>query len=70
MFYNQGPLHFQKLVKKEVMEHRKKEENQGGVEIWPATPKLAGSMQSCSAEEMFCSKLDMESCSASRELDW
>jgi hypothetical protein len=52
------------------MEHRKKEESQGGVEIWPATPKLAGGTQSCSAEEMFCSKLDMESCSASRELDW
>ncbi|OJD34067.1 cytochrome p450 oxidoreductase [Diplodia corticola] len=67
-----GPLHFQESVRKELMEHRKKEEQQGGVEIWPATPKLAGETKTSKLEEeeAFCSKLEAESCVAGSELAW
>ena len=54
------------------MEHRKREEKQGGVEIWPATPKVAGEMKTSKLdeEEMFCSQLEKESCMARPELAW
>ncbi|KAF9885292.1 hypothetical protein FE257_013093 [Aspergillus nanangensis] len=32
-----GPLHFQRTVREVVTEHRQKEEQAGGLEIWPAT---------------------------------
>ncbi|KAI0123800.1 Rieske [2Fe-2S] iron-sulfur domain-containing protein [Xylariales sp. AK1849] len=68
-----GPLHFQESVKKEVMAHRKKEEQQGGQEIWPATQKILGEMRTgkLEEEEMFCSKLEAESCLAGNpQLAW
>jgi hypothetical protein len=54
------------------MEHRKKEELQGGVEIWPARPQIGGDMKTCKLEEeeMFCSKLERDSCMANEELSW
>lgn len=54
------------------MNHRKKEEQQGGREIWPATPKVVGEMNTAKLdeEEMFCSKLEKDSCSANAELAW
>lgn len=69
----QGPLHFQETVRKDAMGHRKKEEAQGGREIWPATPKAAGEMKTgkLDEEEAFCSKLESETCLGSRpELAW
>ncbi|KAM0820333.1 putative Rieske [2Fe-2S] iron-sulfur domain-containing protein [Seiridium cardinale] len=66
-----GPLHFQESVRREVMEHRKKEEQEGR-EIWPAAQKVAGQMRTgkLTEEEMFCSKLDAETCQASPQLAW
>ncbi|KAJ4290898.1 hypothetical protein N0V90_010094 [Kalmusia sp. IMI 367209] len=64
-----GPLHFQAEVRKELMEHRQKEERQGGIEIWPALPKRTQSGRSAE-EERFCEKLEAESCSARAELAW
>lgn len=54
------------------MEHRSKEERQGGMEIWPATPKIVGQMKTgkLEEEEAFCSKLEAESCVARSELAW
>lgn len=69
----QGPLHFQDTVRRDVMGHRKKEEAQGGHEIWPAVPKIIGEMNTgkLGEEEAFCSKLESESCLGSRpELAW
>ncbi|KAK7701728.1 hypothetical protein SLS64_010176 [Diaporthe eres] len=37
-----GPLHFQATLRKDVTGHRKKEEERGGREIWPAVPQLTG----------------------------
>lgn len=53
------------------MEHRKREEEQGGEEIWPAVPKLAGSVKQ-KEEEEFVSKLDEAAgCMSSRvDLAW
>lgn len=55
------------------MGHRKKEDAQGGHEIWPAVPKIIGEMNTgkLSEEEAFCSKLESESCLGARpELAW
>ena len=67
----QGPIHFQNSVREMVMEHRKKEEQQGGQEIWPAVPKFLGGMNAKLAEEeQFCSKLEAASCASRSELAW
>jgi hypothetical protein len=53
------------------MEHRKREEQQGGQEIWPAVPKLPGGMAAkLEEEEQFCSKLEAASCVSRPELAW
>ncbi|KPM41055.1 hypothetical protein AK830_g5506 [Neonectria ditissima] len=67
-----GPVHFQNAVREEVMNHRKMEMQQGGQEIWPATPKIVGEMKTgkLSEEEMFCSELEASSCRAKEELAW
>ncbi|KAH8664607.1 Rieske [2Fe-2S] iron-sulfur domain-containing protein [Xylariales sp. PMI_506] len=67
-----GPLHFQEQIKREVMAHRKKEEEAGGVEIWPARQRVVGDMRTgkLSEEEAFCSKLDQESCLSNQGLAW
>lgn len=68
----QGPIHFQGDVKTMVMEHRRKEEAQGGEEIWPAVPKMTGEMRTgkLAEEERFCSQLEAASCMARPELAW
>ncbi|KAG9559592.1 Rieske 2Fe-2S family protein, partial [Aureobasidium melanogenum] len=48
-----GPLHFQNDVRDMVMEHRKREEEQGGKEIWPAVPKLSSSAKQKEEEDFF-----------------
>lgn len=55
-----------------VMEHRRKEEEQGGEEIWPAVPKVTGEMRTgkLAEEERFCSQLEAASCMARSELAW
>ncbi|KUI66276.1 Choline monooxygenase, chloroplastic [Cytospora mali] len=68
-----GPLHFQNTVRRDVMGHRKKEEEQGGQDIWPAVPKATGEMKTrkLDEEEAFCSKLEAESCMGLKpELVW
>ncbi|GKZ71353.1 hypothetical protein AnigIFM50267_007393 [Aspergillus niger] len=67
-----GPIHFQDHVKTMVMEHRRKEEEQGGEEIWPAVPKVTGEMRTgkLAEEERFCSQLEAASCMARSELAW
>ncbi|KAH0429884.1 rieske 2fe-2s family protein [Colletotrichum camelliae] len=67
-----GPIHFQNTLREEVMAHRKKELDQGGREIWPATPKLFGEMNTnkLSEEETFCSELEKAACGARQELAW
>lgn len=55
------------------MEHRQKEDLQHGQEIWPAVPKIGGEMNTgkLQEEEIFCMKLDAESCLGSKpELAW
>jgi hypothetical protein len=52
-----------------VMEHRQKEEKQGGSEIWPAAP-ITASTSKFDEEESFCSKLDAASCTSRPELAW
>lgn len=54
------------------MDHRKKEQEQGGQQIWPAIPKLVGEMKSdkLDEEEAFCSQLEAEGCVANPELVW
>ncbi|THY86816.1 Rieske 2Fe-2S family protein [Aureobasidium pullulans] len=66
-----GPLYFQKNVREMVMEHRKREEAQGGKEIWPAVPKGSNSSKE-DEEEDFVSKLDEAAgCMSSRvDLNW
>ena len=68
----QGPIHFQDHVKTMVMEYRRKEEEQGGEEIWPAVPKVTGEMRTgkLAEEERFCSQLEAASCMARSELAW
>lgn len=73
IFHLQGPLHFQDTVRGDVMGHRKEEEARSGQEIWPAVPKLAGEMDTgkLREEELFCSKLESESCLGQRpEMVW
>lgn len=53
------------------MEHRKKEEQQGGREIWPAIPKLSEHMtEKLAGEERFCSQLEAATCLNRPELTW
>lgn len=64
-------MYFQKNVREMVMEHRKREEAQGGKEIWPAVPKGFNSSKE-DEEEDFVSKLDEAAgCMSSRvDLNW
>lgn len=54
-----------------VMEHRKREEEQGGEEIWPAVPETSSSVKQ-KEEEDFVFKLDKAAgCMSSRvDLTW
>ena len=54
------------------MDHRRKEEEQEGREIWPAVPKPFGEMNTgkLKEEEMFCSQLEKASCMNREELVW
>ncbi|KAJ6020869.1 monooxygenase [Penicillium herquei] len=66
-----GPIYFQNSVREMVMEHRKREEQQGGQEIWPALPTpVEGITQKLMEEEQFCSKLEAASCMNRPELAW
>lgn len=70
-----GPIHFQSTVRRDVMEHRKREEEQGGREIWPAVPEVEGEMRTGKLveEEKFCETLEAASmnCMAGQpELAW
>ncbi|QDS71933.1 hypothetical protein FKW77_000705 [Venturia effusa] len=67
-----GPLHFQQLVRDDVMSHRKLEIEKGGREIWPAVPELSGEMASdmLAEEELFCSQLEADACMSKPELAW
>ncbi|CAO2654820.1 Nn.00g115530.m01.CDS01 [Neocucurbitaria sp. VM-36] len=68
-----GPIHFQTMVKQELMEHRRKEVANGGQEMWPATPILSGQIDTkrLHEEEKFCSELEASMCSSQRaELVW
>ncbi|PYI23959.1 ISP domain-containing protein [Aspergillus violaceofuscus CBS 115571] len=66
-----GPIHFQQSLREMVMEHRQKEEAQGGREIWPALPAVTGDMKTdrLAEEERFCSQLEA-SCISRPELAW
>lgn len=68
----QGPIYFQDAVRTQVMEHRRKEENQGGRQLWPASPKpVAGANTAKHDEdEEFCSQLEAAGCMAKPELAW
>lgn len=62
--YESGPLYFQSIVKKAVLEHRKEEEKQKSF-IWPASPAVGSS---AGEDEAFCAGL---SCgSESKSLAW
>ncbi|KAE9963091.1 hypothetical protein BLS_009693 [Venturia inaequalis] len=65
-----GPLHFQQIVRDDVMGHRKLEVEQGGKEIWPAIPKISGEMGTdrLAEEELFCSQLETDKCMSKPEL--
>lgn len=54
------------------MNHRQRELDQGGREIWPATPKLFENTSGgkLNEEEAFCSELEKASCGARQELAW
>lgn len=67
-----GPIYFQTTVKEAVMEHRNKELAQGGFEIWPATPHVAGEMDTdkLHEEERFCSELEAAACKGDPRLAW
>lgn len=54
------------------MKHRQKELAQGGVEIWPATPRIVGEMDTSKLEEeeRFCSELEAAACKNNSELAW
>ncbi|KAF5004577.1 hypothetical protein FDECE_8907 [Fusarium decemcellulare] len=66
-----GPIHFQNTVRREVMEHRRKEVAQDE-QIWPAMPKLSHEMMTgkLNEEEVLCSELERESCMGRSELSW
>ncbi|KAB8264820.1 hypothetical protein BDV32DRAFT_134746 [Aspergillus pseudonomiae] len=67
----QGPIFFQKRVREMLKEHRKKEDQQGGHEIWPALPKQPESWTEKQAdEERFCSQLEAAACTNQAELTW
>ena len=54
-----------------LMDHRKKEEQKGGQEIWPALPKFSETMtDKLQEEENFCSQLEAASCMSRPELAW
>jgi hypothetical protein len=54
-----------------VMEHREKEKQNDGREIWPALPTLSRSMtKKLAEEEQFCSQLEASSCLQRPELAW
>ncbi|CAI6092720.1 unnamed protein product [Clonostachys chloroleuca] len=67
-----GPIYFQNTCRTEVMAHRAKEVEQGGKEIWPATPKIKGPMdtEKLCEEERFCSELEAAACRSREELAW
>jgi hypothetical protein len=67
----QGPIYFQGSLKGILMEHRKKEEQQGNREIWPALPKMPQNMTTkLLEEEQFCSQVEAASCLSRPELAW
>lgn len=51
--YEAGPLYFQSLVKKAVLEHRKEEEKHKSL-IWPASPAVESAADE---DEAFCAGL-------------
>ncbi|KAF7596965.1 hypothetical protein BBP40_011331 [Aspergillus hancockii] len=65
-----GPIHFHDSVRQMVMDHWKREEQQGGRQVWPAVPKVTGEMKTdkLEEEERFCSQLEAASCMARPEL--
>jgi hypothetical protein len=65
-----GPLRFQGWVREEVIGWREREKKEGK-EIWPASPKVSGEMdtEKLGEEEAFCSELEMASC-GKKELEW
>lgn len=63
--YEEGPLYFQSLVRKSVMEHRA-EEKKLKKEIWPARQQVDGSCGT-TADMDFCNSLDPEQ---RRGIDW
>ncbi|KAK1453373.1 Rieske domain-containing protein [Colletotrichum melonis] len=70
--FAQGPIHFQNTVREEVMKHRQRELEQGGREIWPATPNLLGQTGTgkLNEDEAFCSELEKANCGGREELAW
>lgn len=54
--YEEGPLYFQSLVKKMVMDHRAEEEK-AKKEIWPASQKV-NACSDTTLESQFCAALD------------
>ena len=62
---DQGPLFFQQLTRKLVMEHRKAEVA-AGTEIWAARPQQK-SQVSHEEEVRFCASLD---CGVDKDLSW
>jgi phenylpropionate dioxygenase-like ring-hydroxylating dioxygenase large terminal subunit len=66
-----GPLHFQAWVREEIMSWRGMEKKEGR-EIWPASPKVSGEIdtEKLREEESFCSELEKASCGAREELAW
>ena len=64
----QGPIFFQQRVREALMDHWKKEQQEGR-QIWPAKPKPATDSSTEEADEAFCSQLDV--CASERpELAW
>lgn len=61
----QGPVFFQAVTRKLVMEHRQQEEVEGQ-EIWPATPKDAVAEHN-QVDVDFCDQLE---CATSNGLEW
>lgn len=67
-----GPLFFQEVVRRAVMEHRGLEEREaGGRPVWPATPGVVAgpaATDKLGEEEAFCAGL--EGCGAKEGLAW
>ncbi|WQF88075.1 Putative aromatic-ring-hydroxylating dioxygenase, alpha subunit, rieske [2Fe-2S] iron-sulfur [Colletotrichum destructivum] len=66
-----GPLYFQDTVRELVMSHRAQEEKEnGGKEIWPASPKPTQAMKTAKMleEELFCAGLAAGPCQGPSEL--